>query len=82
MLYVLGYELNEKEVKELFILLQNNPNAVMQLAIISICFTLHLLWNKPVIPENLAYCLYQVSRETQEEFKRVDSWAIMQHWKI
>lgn len=36
MLCVLNYELNEKEVKELFILLLNNPNAVIQLEIISI----------------------------------------------
>ena len=36
MLCVLSYELNEKEVKELFILLSNNPNAVIQLEITSI----------------------------------------------
>ena len=49
MLCVLSYELNEKEVKELFILLLNNPNAVIQLEIISILlhitFSLKQIWD-------------------------------------
>lgn len=36
MLCVLSYELNEKEDKELFILLLNNSNVVIQLEIMSI----------------------------------------------
>jgi len=49
--YVLSYELNEEEVKELFILLLINPNAEIQLEIISILLHTTFSLKQIVIPE-------------------------------
>lgn len=83
MLYVLGYELNEKELKELFILLQNNPNTVIQLQIISIF--LHITFSLKQISDPWKFSTLLTPSKQQDSGRIQESRELGHHatlWRI